>query len=101
MGLIRAIGAAISTVAADQWKEFFTCDALSNDTLVANGSIRAEHGAGQSDNGVQIKLTNELFLDIHFRIVQTEQETIRHDNGGSAVFLQTVQDNRHKQIGCL
>ena len=52
-----------------------------------NGSIGAEHRAGQSDNGVQVKLANELFLDIHFRIVQTEQETIRHDNGGSAVLF--------------
>ncbi|CDA53320.1 unknown [Clostridium sp. CAG:138] len=66
-----------------------------------NGSIGAEHRAGQSDNGVQIKLANELFLDVYLRIVQTEQETIRHDNSSSAVFLQTVQDNRHKQIGSL
>ena len=42
MGLIRAIGAAVSTVAADQWKEFFTCDALSNDTLVAKGIMQTE-----------------------------------------------------------
>ena len=47
----------------------------------------------QSDNGVQIKLANELFLDVHFRIVQTEQETIRHNDGCSAVLFQTVQDN--------
>ena len=66
-----------------------------------NGSIGAEHRAGQSDNGVQIKLANELFLDVYLRIVQTEQETIRHDNSSSAVFLQTVQDHRHEQIGSL
>ena len=34
MGLIRAITAAANTVAADQWREFFTCDSLSNDYLV-------------------------------------------------------------------
>ena len=39
-----------------------------------NGSIGAEHRAGQSDNGVQIKLANELFLDVYLRIVQTEQK---------------------------
>ena len=66
-----------------------------------NGSIGAEHRARQSDNGVQIKLANELFLDVYLRIVQTEQETIRHDNSSSAVFLQTVQDHRHEQIGGL
>lgn len=42
MGLIRAIGAAAVSVAADQWKEFFTCDALSNDTLVAKGVMQTE-----------------------------------------------------------
>ena len=42
MGLIRAIGAAVSSVTADQWKEFFTCDALSNDTLVAKGVMQTE-----------------------------------------------------------
>ncbi len=40
MGLIRALGAAISTVTADQWKEFFTCDALSNEVLVAKGIMQ-------------------------------------------------------------
>ena len=42
-----------------------------------NGSVGAEHGAGQSDNGVQVKLANELFLDVYLRIVQPEQEAIR------------------------
>ncbi len=37
MGLIKAfLGATLGTM-ADQWKEFFTCDALNNDTLMARG----------------------------------------------------------------
>ena len=64
-----------------------------------NGSIGTEHRAGQSDNGVQIKLADELFLDVYLRIVQTEQETIRYNDGCSAVLFQTVQDHRHEQIG--
>ena len=65
-----------------------------------NGSIGAEHRAGQSDNGMQIKLANELFLDVYLGVVQTKQKAVRHDNGGSAVLLQAVQDDRHKQVGC-
>ena len=30
---------------------------------------------------------------------KAEQEAIRHDNSSSAVFLQTVKDNRHKKVG--
>lgn len=34
MGLIKAAQAATGTVMADQWKEFFYCDSLDNDTLL-------------------------------------------------------------------
>lgn len=37
MGLIRAAIAATSSTFADQWKEFFYCDALPPDVLVARG----------------------------------------------------------------
>ncbi len=37
MGLIKAITGAAGGVLADQWKEFFYCDALSKDVLVTKG----------------------------------------------------------------
>lgn len=40
MGLIKAIRGAVSGTAADQWKEFFYCDALESDILVAKGQKR-------------------------------------------------------------
>lgn len=37
MGLIKAIGGAVGGVMADQWKEYFYCDALPNEVLVRKG----------------------------------------------------------------
>lgn len=37
MGLIKAIAGATGGVLADQWKEFFYCEALSKDVLMMKG----------------------------------------------------------------
>ena len=47
MGLIKAISGAVGGVLADQWKEFFYCDALSADVLVRKGTKRV---SGRSSN---------------------------------------------------
>ncbi|MBQ8238817.1 MAG: SPFH domain-containing protein [Oscillospiraceae bacterium] len=47
MGLIKAGMGALGSVLADQWKEFFYCDALDMDTLVVKGSKRI---SGRSSN---------------------------------------------------
>lgn len=47
MGLIKAGAGALGGVLADQWKEFFSCDALENDVLVAKGY---KNGSGRSSN---------------------------------------------------
>ena len=47
MGLIKAGFGALGGVLADQWKEFFYCDALDMDTLVVKGRKRI---SGRSSN---------------------------------------------------
>ena len=47
MGLIKAGIGAVGGVLADQWKEFFYCDALPNDVLVRKGQKRV---SGRSSN---------------------------------------------------
>ena len=47
MGLIKAIAGALGGTLADQWKEFFYCDALDEETLVQKGQKRI---TGRSSN---------------------------------------------------
>ncbi|MBQ8846386.1 MAG: SPFH domain-containing protein [Lachnospiraceae bacterium] len=47
MGLIKAITGAAVGVLADQWKEFFYCDSIANDVLIAKGQKRT---SGRSSN---------------------------------------------------
>ena len=47
MGLIKAIAGAASGVLADQWKEFFYCEALEADVIMAKGQKRI---SGRSSN---------------------------------------------------
>ena len=41
MGLIKAAMGAAGSVMADQWKEYFYCEALDADTLVVKGQKRS------------------------------------------------------------
>ncbi len=47
MGLIKAMTGSVGGVLADQWKEYFYCDALSNDVLMKKGEKRV---SGRSSN---------------------------------------------------
>ena len=49
MGLIQAAAGAVGGVLADQWKEFYCCDSLDADTLVAKGEKRTS-ARGRSSN---------------------------------------------------
>ena len=53
MGLIRAALAAAGSTMADQWKEFFVCDAIAKDVLVVKGQKKTSRGSSNkfgSDN---------------------------------------------------
>ena len=52
MGLIKAAAGAFGGTMADQWKEFFYCEAIDNDVLV----VRKESGDVPLTNGEMIRL---------------------------------------------
>ena len=57
MGLIQAALASASGVLGDQWKEFFYCDSLSPEILVAKGHRRKSHSWSSNDGDDNI-ITN-------------------------------------------
>lgn len=58
MGLIKAITSAVSTTMADQWKEYFYCEALSSDVLVTKGKKRVNGGKSSNTKGSDNIITN-------------------------------------------
>ncbi len=57
MGLIKSIMSAASGTFADQWKEFFYCDAMERDVLVVKGQKRVS-GRSSNTKGSENVITN-------------------------------------------
>ncbi len=57
MGLIKAGLSALNSTLADQWKEFFYCDSLDKDTLVARGRKKVS-GKSSNTSGSDNIITN-------------------------------------------
>lgn len=65
MGLIKAISGAIRGVAADQWKEYFYCDALESDVLVTKGYKRVNGKFGTSNKGNDNLISNGSVIAVN------------------------------------
>ncbi len=50
MGLIKAITSAAGSVLADQWREYFYCEAIPESVLVVKGSKRVNKGSNTKGN---------------------------------------------------
>lgn len=65
MGLIKAALGAAGGVLADQWKEFFVCESLDADTLLAKGEKRtSSHGRSSNTDGEDNVISNGSVISV-------------------------------------
>ena len=67
MGLIRALAAGTSTVLADQWREYFTCDSLAGNVLVAKGQLKTKKRGifGARNKATEDIITNGSVISVN------------------------------------
>lgn len=65
MGLIKAAKDAVSTMLADQWREYFYCDSLSNDVLLVKGQKRITEGRNSNTKGIDNIITNGSVIAVN------------------------------------
>ncbi|WP_249029546.1 SPFH domain-containing protein [Tannockella kyphosi] len=63
MGLIKAATSALSTTLADQWKEYFVCDSISNDTLLVKG-VKKSSSSSSNTKGSDNVITNGSVVSV-------------------------------------
>ena len=76
MGLIKAFAGSISSTLADQWKEYFYCEALPVDVLVAKGKKRVDSKRSSNTKG-----TDNIISDGSLIVVADGQCMIIVDQG--------------------
>ena len=65
MGLVKAIKSAVGTVTADQWREYFYCDALGNDILAVKGKKRINSSKSSNTNGEDNIISNGSMVAVN------------------------------------
>ena len=64
-------------------------------------SVRCKDTAWQTDNGMQVEISEQLGLDGYLCVVRSKQETVWDNDRCTTIPLQSVHDEHHKQVGCL
>lgn len=65
MGLIKAVKDALQTVMADQWREYFYCDSLSNDVLMVKGRKKVNEGRNSNTKGSDNIISNGSVIAVN------------------------------------
>jgi len=64
MGLIKAALGSLSTTLGDQWREYFYCDSMRDDVLVAKGAKRVS-GKSSNTKGSENVITNGAVIAVN------------------------------------
>ena len=75
--------------------------AVKEQDVRGDGGIRGEDAAGHTDDGVEIELRQQLFLDVDLGVVGAEKEAVGQDHRRAAVGFQPVHDDGHEEVGGL
>ncbi len=65
MGLIKAAGDAIGSMFADQWREYFYCDSISEEILVVKGQKRVTEGRNSNTKGIDNIISNGSIIAVN------------------------------------
>ena len=65
MGLLSAASGAISGVLADQWREYFYCEAMGQDVLVTKGQKRVNEKRSSNTKGSDNIITNGSIIAVN------------------------------------
>ncbi|MBQ6891142.1 MAG: SPFH domain-containing protein [Clostridia bacterium] len=64
MGLIQAIGATLTTVLADQWREYFYCESLPENVLMRKG-VKRTNGKSSNTRGSDNIISNGSIIAVN------------------------------------
>lgn len=65
MGLIKAAKDALQSVLADQWREYFYCDSISNDILMVKGQKRVDEKHNSNTKGSDNIISNGSIVAVN------------------------------------
>ena len=75
--------------------------AVKEQDVRGDGGIGGEDAAGHTDDGMEVKLRQQLFLDVDLGVVGAEEEAVGQDHRRAAVFFQSVHDDGHEEVSGL
>src|SRR5688572_8231315 len=72
---------------------------LKEEQIRANACVWPKHTIGQANDRMEVALAHEVFLEASFHSL-TKQRAIRQHHRGTPTWLEYMNDQQEKQIGC-